>query len=356
MNELLFLPFFILFVCSLLAIDLGIHAKNEHTVTFKEAAVWTTVWISIALLFYLLIYFHAEWIHGIKTMEDLQTINKQNGHRLIFDPSIPFIENLKIYRQALSLEYLTGYLIEESLSIDNIFVMILILLSFKIERKYYHRVLFYGILGAIVMRFLFIFAASALIQRFQWILLLFGIILIFTGLKLLFKKKEKKIDSEHHPVVRFLSKRNLVTSQCYGHKFFHRLNGKWLCTPLFVALIVVELSDIVFAFDSIPAIFSVTHDPYIVFFSNIFAILGLRSLFFMLESVMDKFRYLSVGLAALLLFVGCKMLLPYLFHIHIPTLLSLLIILSILTISVLASILIKNKKITSQTISTNHEL
>ncbi|MDR1112319.1 MAG: TerC family protein, partial [Bacteroidales bacterium] len=183
----------------------------------------------------------------------------------------------------------------------------------------------------------------ALIQRFQWILLLFGVILIFTGIKLFFKKKEKSVDSEHHPIVRFLSKRQLITPQFYGHNFFHRLNGRWLCTPLFVVLIVVEFSDVIFAFDSIPAIFSVTQDPYIVFFSNIFAILGLRSLFFMLESVMDKFCYLHIGLAVLLLFVGSKMLLPYLFHIHIPTFLSLLIIIGIIAVSILASLLMPEK-------------
>jgi tellurite resistance protein TerC len=343
MNELPFLLLFILLVCGMLGVDLGIHGKNEHTITFKEAAVWTAIWIGIALLFYLFIYFHAEWIHGIKTMDDLQAINNRHGHRLAFDLAAPFAENLKLYRHTVSLEYLTGYFIEKSLSIDNIFVMLMLFISFKVERKYFHRVLFYGILGAIVMRFLFIFTASALIQRFQWALLLFGVILIFTGIKLFFKKKEKSIDSEHHPVVRFLSKRHLVTPQFHGHDFFHRIDGRLLCTPLFVTLIVIEFSDIIFAFDSIPSIFSVTQDPYIVFFSNIFAILGLRSLFFMLESIMDKFRYLHIGLAVLLLFVGSKMLLPYLFHVHIPTLLSLVIILGIIAVSILTSLLVPQK-------------
>jgi tellurite resistance protein TerC len=222
--------------------------------------------------------------------------------------------------------------------VDNIFVMIMIFMAFGVNRLYYHRVLFYGIVGAIVLRFIFIFGAAALIQRFHWILLLFGVILIYTGIKMFITRNhENKIDAEHHPVVKFLSKRGLSTSQFHGHDFFIKINRRWLLTPLFIVLLIIEFSDIVFAFDSIPAIFSVTQDPYIVFFSNIFAILGLRSLFFMLENVMGKFRYIKIGLAVLLTFIGVKMLLPETMKIETGT--SLIVILGILSLSIIASVI-----------------
>lgn len=344
MNELIFLISFLAFVTLMLVLDLGVFHKKDHVISFKEATIWTCVWIGVALLFYVFIYFKAELIHGVENIEQLIDLNKRHGHNLKFDLLAPFAENLNLYRHAMSLEYLTGYLIEKSLSIDNIFVMIMIFMSFGVEKKYYHRVLFYGILGAIVLRFIFIFSASALIQRFHWILIIFGIILIITGIKMFMERnKKEKIDPENHSLVKFFSKRKLVTSNFHGHDFFAHIDGKWLCTPLFIVLIIIELSDVVFAFDSIPAIFSITQDPYIVFFSNIFAILGLRSLFFMLESVMDKFIYLKIGLAVLLVFIGVKMLLPTFFDIHIDTDVSLIVVAGILIISVLASILFPKK-------------
>ena len=222
--------------------------------------------------------------------------------------------------------------------------MIMIFLSFGVEKQYYHRVLFYGILGAIVLRFIFIFAAGALIQRFHWLLLIFGAFLIYSGIKMFIdRNKTESIDVKNHPVVKFLTKRNLSTPNFSGHDFFTKVDGRWLCTPLFVVLIIIEFSDIIFAFDSIPAIFSVTHDPHIVFFSNIFAILGLRSMFFMLESIMDKFAYLRIGLSVLLTFIGVKMFLP-LFGIEVGIVASLVIILSILTLSILLSVLFPPKK------------
>ena len=342
MNDILFLLLFIVFTGGLLALDLGVVHKKDSIVTFKEASIWTAVYIGIALLFYLLLLLHGEWIHGITDMDHLQHLNTLHHHGLNFDGKT-FEESIRIYRHALSMEYLTGYLIEKSLSIDNIFVMLMIFIAFSVDKKYYHRVLFYGILGAIVLRFIFIFAAAALIQRFQWILLVFGIVLVYTGIKMFVQRNKKEtIDVEHHPVVKFLSKRNLSTSQFHGHDFFTKIDGRWLCTPLFVVLVIIEFSDIIFAFDSIPAIFSVTQDPYIVFYSNIFAILGLRSLFFMLESVMDKFRFLKVGLAALLTFIGAKMLLAKV--VHIGTGLSLIVIVAILTFCIVASILFPEKK------------
>jgi len=352
MNEIIFFTLFIAFVTALLVLDLGVFHKKDHVIRFKEAAIWTGIWIGFALLFYVFILFKAELIHGVSGMEDLKSLNVRHGHGLNLD-NVSFNEGLTMYRHAMSLEYITGYLIEKALSIDNIFVMIMIFMAFGVEKKYYHRVLFFGILGAIVLRFVFIFAASALIQQFHWILLLFGGILVFTGIKMfLNRNKRESIDSANHPLVKFLSKRKLSTSEFKGHDFFHKIDGRWLCTPLFIVLLIIEFSDVIFAFDSIPAIFSVTQDPFIVFFSNIFAILGLRSLFFMLESVMDKFYYLKVGLAVLLTFIGVKMILPFVFpDFHISTAASLFVILGILLVSILASILFPPKKKVAVTVS-----
>ena len=358
MHELIFLIGFLLLVTLLLSLDLGVFHKKDHAISLKEATIWTCVWIGMALLFYGFIFLKGEIIHGPETMEQLQELNVRHGHGMDFsvlqgmDEQQAFEKGIKMYRRALSLEYITGYLIEKMLSLDNIFVMIMIFMAFGVEKMYYHRVLFFGIIGAIVLRFIFIFTASALIQKFHWILLLFGIILIYTGLKMFIdRNKKESMDVSKHPVVRFTSKHKLSTSEFHGHDFFAKIDGRWLMTPLFIVLLIIEFSDVVFAFDSIPAIFSVTQDPYIVFFSNIFAILGLRSLFFMLESVMDRFYYLKIGVAILLGFVGVKMLLPFVGslsfidrNLSIGTGISLIVIVSILAISILASILIPKKQ------------
>jgi tellurite resistance protein TerC len=338
-NEIVFLSGFVLLIGVMLLIDIGLFHKKDHVISFKEAAAWTAVWVGVALCFYVFIYFFADLIHGVENIDDLLSLNTRFQHRLRLQ-GLSFEDALVLYRHALSLEYITGYLIEKSLSVDNIFVMIMIFMAFNVEKKFYHRVLFYGILGAIVFRFIFIFTASALIQRFHWVLLVFGAVLIFTGIKMFVQRnKEEKIDAENHPAVRFLSKHNLTTPDFSGHNFFVKTARGLLCTPLFVVLLVVEFSDIIFAFDSIPAIFAVSKDPFVVFFSNIFAILGLRSLFFMLERVMDKFRFLKTGLAVLLVFIGVKMFLPELFEIEIGIGVSLLVIVGILTVSILLSIL-----------------
>ena len=275
---IIFFSCFLLIVGILLALDLGVFHKKDHLITFKEAAIWTGIWIGFSLLFYLFILFKAEWIHGAFSLEQIQMLNVKHGHDLNL-VGATYEEALQMYRHAMSMEYITGYLLEKSLSLDNIFVMLMIFISFSVDKKYYHRVLFYGILGAIVLRFIFIFAAAALIQKFTWILLIFGGILIFSGIKMFVERNKKEtIDVENHPAVKFLAKRKLATTQFDGHNFFSKIDGRWLCTPLFVVLIVIEFSDLIFAFDSIPAIFSVTQDPFVVFCSNIFAILGLRSL------------------------------------------------------------------------------
>ena len=223
-NEILFFGGFLVIVTLMLVLDLGVFHKKDHVISFKEATAWTCVWISLALLFAGVIYFGAEWIHGVNTMEQLQTINVKHGHNLHLDASLGLEANMDIYRKALTLEYLTGYLLEKALSIDNIFVMIMIFISFGIDQKYYHRVLFWGIIGAIVLRFVFIFASAALIQRFSWILAVFGGILVISGIKMFFDKNDEKIDTEKHPMVRFASKHFRLLPQGHGHDFFARVD------------------------------------------------------------------------------------------------------------------------------------
>ena len=344
MTENLFLLIFIVVIAFLLFLDLGILHKKDHVVTFKESASWTVVWVTLSLLFFLFIRLQGDMVVNVHDKHHFMEQNAQYEHHVNYDDNLSWDENVNRYNKQLSLEYLTGYLIELSLSIDNVFVMIMIFLSFGVEKQYYHRVLFYGILGAIVLRFIFIFAAGALIQKFHWLLLIFGAFLIYSGIKMFIDRNKKEtIDVENHPVVKFLTKRKLSTSSFHGHDFFTKVDGRWLCTPLFVVLMIIEFSDIIFAFDSIPAIFSVTEDPHIVFFSNIFAILGLRSMFFMLESIMDKFAYLRIGLSVLLTFIGVKMFLP-LVGIEIGIVASLVVIVSILTLSILLSVLFPPKK------------
>ena len=344
MTENLFLLIFTVVIAFLLFLDLGILYKKDHVVTFKESATWTAIWVTLSLLFFVFLRLQGDMVVDVHDKEQFVAQNQLYDHQVTYDDALSWDENIKHYKKQLSLEYITGYLIELSLSIDNVFVMIMIFLSFGVAKQYYHRVLFYGILGAIVLRFIFIFAAGALIQRFHWLLLIFGAFLIYSGIKMfLDRNKDESIDVEHHPVVKFLTKRKLSTSSFDGHNFFTKVDGRWLCTPLFVVLMIIEFSDIIFAFDSIPAIFSVTHDPHIVFFSNIFAILGLRSMFFMLESIMDKFAYLRIGLSVLLTFIGVKMFLPLL-GIEVGIVASLVVIISILTLSILLSVLFPPKK------------
>ncbi len=331
---------FLLIISFLLALDLGVFHKDDHVVTFKESMTWTCIWVAVAMLFGGLIYFFGEYIHGVDSFERLTELNLSHGHGLKIDPQQGLDVNLHLYRKALTLEYFSGYVIEEMLSVDNIFVMIMIFMSFGVEKKYYHRVLFWGIIGAIVLRFSFIFLCSALIQRFTWVLAVFGGLLIFSGLKMLVEKeKEEKIDTENHPIVKFAARHFRLDKTYKGHDFFVRNEGKLFITTLFLVLLVIEFSDILFAVDSIPAIFSVTRDPYIVFFSNIFAIMGLRSLFFMLSNVMNMFCRLKTGLGVLLSFIGVKMLLNTFFEIEIGPGTSLLVILGILALSIVASLL-----------------
>jgi tellurite resistance protein TerC len=342
-HEIVVFTGFLLFIILMLTLDLGIINKRSHILTFREALLWTTFWVALAILFYLLIRFFGNELHGIRSKADIQSLVSRYHHPVnIINSSLQ--KSIEDYNRNLSLEFLTGYLIEYSLSVDNIFVIIMIFLSFNVEQRYYHRVLFWGILGAIIMRFLFIFVASALIERFEWILMVFGVILVYLGVKLGWEffsgKTAEKIDTHHHPVVRFISRFFSVTREKSGQRFWIRDKGKIFITPLLIVLIIIEFSDVIFAVDSVPAVFSVTRDPLIVFFSNISAILGLRALFFLVMNVMNRFRFLKLGLACLLSFIGVKMI----FQLDISTNYSLTIIIGILSAFVLLSMIFPGKK------------
>lgn len=289
---------FNVFVLAMLALDLGVFHRDDHVVTAKEAGVWTFVWIAVALVFGGLLYF---W---------------QGAD--------------------VALEYLTGYVIEKSLSADNIFVFVLIFTYFQVPPQYQHRVLFWGILGALVMRGALIAVGATLLASFSWVMYLFGAFLLFTGIRLL-TQRDVAVDPGKSGVIRLVRRFLPVTDRYEGHNFFVRRGGRLMATPLFVVLAIVESSDLMFAVDSVPAIFAVTQDPFIVYTSNVFAILGLRSLYFLLANVMGKLRFLKVGLSLILTFVGVKMLVANI--VHIPPLLSLSIILAVLLVTVSASLL-----------------
>ena len=304
---------FIAFVLAMLALDLGVFHRKAHEVRPKEAAAWTVVWVSLALAF--------------------------AGGLFFF------------YGREVGLTFLTGYIIEESLSVDNIFVMVLIFEYFRVPKSSQHRVLFYGILGALVMRGVFIGLGSVLIQRFEWILYLFGAMLVITGIRMAIKQDEE-FSGEDNPVVKLVRRFVPISPRYDGKHFFTIENGKRVATPLLLVLILVEFTDLIFAVDSIPAIFGVTTDPFIVFTSNIFAILGLRSLYFLLAAVVDRFYLLKYGLALILTFVGVKMLGEKLFHVDIVV--SLAVILTILSVSIIASIIWPRKTPVDSATGTRH--
>ncbi len=292
---------FHVFIFIMLALDLGVFNKNSHKISLKEALTWVVVWVSLAILFNIFIYYE--------------------------------------FGKTKALEFLTGYVIEYSLSVDNIFVFILIFTYFGVKPEYQHRVLFWGILGALVMRAIFIFAGVALINKFHWIVLIFGGFLVYTGIQMLFQK-DTAVDPEKNAIVKFFRKFLPVTDDYHGDRLIIRKDHRLFATPLFLVLLVIESSDLIFAVDSIPAILAISKDQFIVYTSNIFAILGLRSLYFAIAGIMGYFRYLKIGLAFVLTFVGAKMLLAY-FNMEIPIAVSLLVIVSILAVSILASVVIK---------------
>jgi tellurite resistance protein TerC len=331
----------------MLFLDLGLfRKKGYHKISIKESLTWTCVWVGLSLLFFLFTRFFGHLLHGIDDITSLQNVVALHHNHLDIT-GLTYQEALTKYNHNLSLQYITGYIIEYSLSMDNVFVILMIFISFNVPEKYYKKVLMWGIIGAIIMRFLFIFMLSAVIHKAEWVLYFFGALLLYTAFvmaKEFFRKTEKKIDVEHHVMVRFARKFFPVHPQFEAHKFWIKKKRIIYITPLFLVLMVVEFSDVIFAVDSVPAIFAVTRDPYIVFFSNVFAIMGLRSLFFLLSHFFNKFYYLKLGLAILLGFIGVKMLLPVINQAwKLPTELSLLLILGILATSIVAS-LVKSRK------------
>ncbi len=300
---------FLTFVATMLALDLGVFNRKAHEVSLKEALIWCAVWFSLAM-----------------------------GFNLIIAMQMPATEVSKP-----ALEFFTAYLIELCLSVDNVFVFIVIFQYFRVEPRYQHRVLFWGIIGAVLMRALFIFAGISLINKFHWIIYVFGAFLIYTGIKLAQPKKEDGFDPEKNPAVKLARKLMPVTNQFDGGNFFTRINGKLFATPMFLVLLIVETTDVMFALDSIPAVIAITRNEFIVFTSNIFAILGLRSLYFAVSGVMKLFRFINIGLSVILVFVGTKMLLTY-FGWHVPIGWSLSIIGGVLAASIAASVLIPEKK------------
>lgn len=294
---------FNIFVLGMLALDLGVFHRKAHEIKLKEAITWSVIWILLALIFNVLVYF---W-HGTQS----------------------------------ALEFLTGYLVEKSLSVDNIFVFLMIFTYFGVKPMYQHKVLFWGILGAIIMRAIFIFAGITLIKIFHPIIYIFGAFLIFTGIKMGLQK-DREIHPEKNPVLKLFRKFFKITPDYVDGKFFVKQGKRLIATPMFVVLLVVESTDVMFAVDSIPAIIAITRDPFIVYTSNIFAILGLRALYFAIAGFVTLFRYFKYGLSIVLVFIGVKMLISDFYK--IPTVIALLIVFSIITISILASVLIPEPK------------
>jgi tellurite resistance protein TerC len=300
------------FVLLMLVLDLGVFHRKSHVVHFKEALAWTFVWVSLAGLFAVLVH--------------------QFGHHMVPHPTRP--------NSVLALEFVTGYLIEESLSVDNLFVFLLVFRYFRVDRSHQHTVLFWGILGALVMRAAFILGGVTLINRVHWVIYLFGAFLIYTGFRL-FKQQETEIHPEKNPVLKLFRRFVPISQDHEGRKFFVKRGLRWIATPLAVVLIVVETTDVMFATDSIPAILAITRDPFIVYTSNVFAILGLRSLYFALAGMMEVFHYLHYGLSVILIFIGVKMLASE--YLQIPIGMALSVVGGILVISVIASLAFPRK-------------
>lgn len=301
----LFLGFNV-FVLLMLLLDLGVFQSKDKEPTFTQYGVWTAVWIGLAMVFFGGLYFWGDLLGTGRNQKDM------------------------------AVEFLSGYLIEKSLSVDNLFVFLLIFQFFKMPPQHQRRILFFGIVGALLLRGAMILAGAALIEQFEWIMYIFGAFLVYTGIKIAMPKHEE-LDPSTSPAVKLVRRFFPVTEELHGRKFFIRKqDGKLFATPLFLVLVLVEFTDLVFAVDSIPAVFAVTKDPFIVYSSNVFAILGLRSLFFLLQGIMGKFHYLNYGLAVVLSFVGVKMLIIH--WVKIPTPISLGVIILSLTVAILASI------------------
>lgn len=316
---------FIAFVAFVLSLDLGIFHKKAHVISFKEAAVWTTIWVSCAIIFNILFYYYALYI-----LSQRASLMQLPG----FDP--------ELVAKHLAMEFTTGFLIEKALAIDNIFIFALVFSYFRIPPIYQHRILFWGIFGALIFRGLFI-AIGAELLKYDAVVIFFGVILFVTGIRIIIKR-EKEPDLSDNFLLRQMDRIFSIKPQIEGDHFFVKKNKKLYLTPLFVTLVFIEISDIIFAIDSVPAIFAITKEPLIVFTSNVFAILGLRSMYFLLSGAIHKFSYIKFGLAGILMFVGLKMtFLNNYYEGHFPIWLSLIIIVLILTTSILASVVLDKK-------------
>lgn len=306
-SEILLWIGFNVFVLAMLALDLGVFHRKAHVVTVREASIWSLVWVALAL---------------------------------VFNAGLFFSRGPEV-----ALEFLTGYLIEKSLSVDNIFVFLMIFSYFSVPAQYQHRVLFWGIIGALIMRGIFIAVGATLLAMFHWVIYVFGGFLILTGIKM-GMQRGAAVDPATNPVLKLVRQLIPITEGYEGDRFFVRRAGRLLATPLFLVLLLVESTDVIFALDSIPAIFAITRDPFVVYTSNVLAILGLRSLFFLLAGIMGLFRYLKLGLAVVLVFVGVKMMLVDVYK--VPILVSLGVVFGVLAISVLASVLIPSRAGTTE--------
>jgi tellurite resistance protein TerC len=292
---------FLVFIFIALAMDLGVFNKKDTPISFKKAGLMTAFWFALSMLFCAFVY----------TQSDSTT----------------------------ALQYLAGYIVELSLSMDNVFVFIMIFAYFKIPAQFQHRVLFWGILGAIIMRFIMITGGIYLFNKFDWLFVIFGLFLIYTGYKIAVTDHENDdVKGQKNGMMKFLQKFFRVTDKLHGNKFWVKVSNKWSATPLFVVLIMIEKTDLIFALDSIPAVIAITREPFIVFTSNIFAILGLRSMYFLLASIMDMFAYLKYGISIILMFVGCKMLAAF-YGLHMPIAISLFVIVSVLSGSIILSVI-----------------
>lgn len=317
---------FTLFVMFVLTLDLGVFHRKAHVVSFRESAIWTVIWISLALVFNFLLWRYCLWKFP------------QDPRLLAFPDFQP-----EIAAKGAALEFLTGFIVEKTLAVDNIFVFVLIFSYFRVPALYQHRVLFFGIIGALLFRAIFI-ALGAVLMEYHWVVWIFGGFLIFTGFKMMFSD-DKKIDPDQNFILKLLKKMIRVTPNYHGERFFIKQNAKVYATPLFITLIFIELSDIIFAVDSVPAIFAITKEPFLVYTSNIFAILGLRAMYFMLAGLVDQFIYLKYGLALVLIFVGLKMVwLNEAFDGKFPIVWSLGIIATLIAGSIAASLLYKPKE------------
>jgi tellurite resistance protein TerC len=317
---------FLALVCVLLALDLGVFHRRAHAVSIREAAAWSVVWVTLALAFNVAFYLYMRWHFPL-------------DERLMGSPGF---DPLAAARNT-AFEFLAGYVVEYSLSVDNIFVFVVVFSYLRVPPAYQHRVLFFGILGALIFRGIFIALGAALLH-FEWVIWLFGAFLVFTGVKMMTGGGDEPIEPHERWVIRAFRRRFPVTSDFHGQSFFVRQNGRLHATPLIIALLFLEMTDIVFAVDSVPAIFGLTREPFVVFTSNVFAILGLRNLYFLLAGAVDKFHYLKYGLGVVLAFVGLKMtVLNRLWHGHFPITVSLGVIVGVIAVSVALSLIFPKK-------------